>query len=401
MNRFQKATFLLLVSITLTDCELKVKDSTIPSLSFHDVSQSIDLRLTDIITDLQLVALETVDEALVGDVAKILFSKNNIIVITKDQILQFNRKGKFVKSLANAGRGPNEFSNLTHYQIDREERNFYYLQWPNNKVHRIDLASGKHRDPILFSENIQAETFALIDKNRIAIFPHISVKTDYLVFYQDTLGNILDGIEAKREGTEPNLYTFLNPVKMGSKYFFQHSKICGDTVFIIDGVKKEPYFIIKEKDKIEASEEITEGYLTRLIPFSPTFWVFQNQEILKKGASYTFKIKFYLALDKEFNLYEISSFSNDLTGSFSYGSNIVLVFANSFYNDTESGTAGFLVAAHKLLKMLDSEMIRDLSPENQNLLKSIEGKVTENDNPILIIGKINDDATKTISSRQE
>jgi hypothetical protein len=375
-----------LVAFTISGCLDNRSEAELKVLNFRETTNSVNLALSDIMFDAHLVALETNDQSLIGPWATYYVGKKFIIALTKDKILQFSSNGKFLRCLSNEGRGPEEFIDIVCVQIDKSEENLYFLQFPDNKIRRINLENGRFLSSVELYNGIKAEMFSLIDQNRFAIFPFHREESDYLVFYQDSLGKLIEGIVAPREALTPAMFNRIPPSRWDRRLFYFNSAIFGDTVFLIEGLKKKPYLVINAGEKVNIRSSNSEGYSASLITFSPELCILRHTKIKSSNGVVDFtNQKYYMAKGSNLDLFEIESFLNDLTGKVRTGSELNNL--SSIMIDMESEKAIFIIEAHELDKAKSSSIQGDILQDKEEL-RPILDKLTLDDNPIVLIGRL-------------
>lgn len=386
MKTFLKL-FGLLIAFSISGCLNNRNESEIKVLNFRETSKSVNLALSDIMFDAKLIALETKDQSLIGAWAKYHIGEKYIIVLTRDKILQFSSKGKFIRCLSTAGRGPDEFMDIACLQVDKAEENLYFLQFPDNKIRKMDLESGRFLSPVNLHNGIRSEMFSLIDQNRFAIFPFHREESDYLVFYQDSVGNLVEGIVAPREALTPAMFSMVPPSRWDRKLYYYSSAIFGDTVFLIEGLKKKPFMVINAGEKVDPTVSNSEGYSVNLITFSPELCFFRSTKInTSEGGAVNFSAQeFYMAKGSNLELFEVESFLIDLTGEIGTGSDMKNL--SSIMIDMEAEKVVFIIEAIELDKAKGRTIQSDILKDKEELSHILD-KLTIDDNPIILIGRL-------------
>jgi hypothetical protein len=375
-----------LVAFSITGCLNNQVDSGLKVLNFQETTNSVNLALSDIMFDAHLIALETNDQSLIGPWAKYHIGEKYIIAVTLEKILQFSSNGKFIRCLSTVGRGPDEFTDIACSQVDKAEENLYFLQFPDNKIRRIRLEDGRFLNPVKLPSGLRAEMFSLLDQNRFAIFPYHREDSDYFLFYQDSLGRILESIPAPREALTPPMFNMLPPSRLDKRLYYNNTAIFGDTVFLIEGIKKKPYLLINAGDKVDLSASNSEGYSASLITFSPELCFLRCTKIKSANGAVDFtNQKYYIAKGSNLDLFEIESFLNDLTGKVRIGSEMNNL--SSIMIDMESEKASFIIEAHELDKAKSSSIQGDILQDKEELWPILD-KLTVDDNPIVLIGRL-------------
>lgn len=190
----------------------------------NNISDSVQLELSDIADNLQIVRLETLESVVMGGIYSMVLWENYIVIGTERDYYLFDRKGKYIRRLLKTGRGPEEFITPQFSQVIRNGVLYFSDAQKNKKyIYSIDLKTGK-LDRILRPNTgyiqcfipdtdttfiVLSEVF-LKDKN-----PGFSGTRDYSLIRQDFKGNLLNeislGIEKGVNMFRPSLYSmFIN-----------------------------------------------------------------------------------------------------------------------------------------------------------------------------------------------
>lgn len=117
-----------------------------------DLSES-GINLDEIMDSMYYIRLETDTNALIGDIDKLLFCDDIIVVIEhikRQSILLFSRQGKFIGRLGIQGRGPGEYLNFTDVAIDHRKKQIVVLDDRGQKLMYYDLEGHHIKDQRLF-----------------------------------------------------------------------------------------------------------------------------------------------------------------------------------------------------------------------------------------------------------
>lgn len=109
-----------------------------------DISKSkdtIDIPLSMLTEDLNIVRLDNSDEALVGGWVRTTVSDNYILVSNNKQVPYklFKRDGKFICTIGSYGQGPDEYMNTYAEQLDEKHNRIYILPWQSDRILVFDL----------------------------------------------------------------------------------------------------------------------------------------------------------------------------------------------------------------------------------------------------------------------
>ena len=102
----------------------------------RQMSDSV-LPLGKMITTVEYVPLETNDRCLIGKIDQLFFVKDKIIVVDKTRaegIYIFNRSGKFINAITSKGKGPGEFNTIRDVTVNANSGNILLLDDYTDKV---------------------------------------------------------------------------------------------------------------------------------------------------------------------------------------------------------------------------------------------------------------------------
>ena len=132
-----KTLSILLGMIVITSCnnsknpnvaDTKVVNSTdLPYLV--DIEQNLtstkSVPLSSFGKALEYIPLETNSNCMIEKIQHITFSEDFMFIADYTKILQFDRKGKFLKQIGANGRGPGEYLGITGFCIDPKNKRIY------------------------------------------------------------------------------------------------------------------------------------------------------------------------------------------------------------------------------------------------------------------------------------
>lgn len=110
-------------------------------LSCYEIDIDNKAEINNIFAGYTYVLLETTDKAILTDVKKIDISDKYISVQNKNQVVVFDRSGKFLSKIDAFGRGRGEYISLTDYAI--QDSRVYILSRMQKMINVYDL-SGKY-----------------------------------------------------------------------------------------------------------------------------------------------------------------------------------------------------------------------------------------------------------------
>ena len=104
-------------------------------------TDTLDVPLSMLTEELQIVPLDNRDEALVGGWVRTIVSDNYILVSNNRQVPYklFGRDGKFICTVGSFGQGPNEYQLTYAEQLDEAHNRIYIMSWNAEKILVFDL----------------------------------------------------------------------------------------------------------------------------------------------------------------------------------------------------------------------------------------------------------------------
>ena len=161
------------------------------------LQDTVDIPLSTLVEEPQLVRLDNREEALVGRGA-VRFSDNYILTLASGNVpcKLFRKDGTYINKVGGIGQGPGEYKNIYDAQIDEVSGRIYLLPWSTNRIMVYDL-QGKFERHIPLNKkyaNMVAPkgTFHVdAEKNRLSVvalpFPNLPV----VAWVQDMEGNYI------------------------------------------------------------------------------------------------------------------------------------------------------------------------------------------------------------------
>lgn len=131
---------MVVLILSYTSCNKSGNESKLCTVKLDDV---IDKTLTysDIIEVQEWIALDSLPECIIGDVAKIEEFNNEFYILDKTIrkcVLVFDERGKYLRRIGRIGQGPGEYAEISDFTINRKagcvailsgESNFMILKW--------------------------------------------------------------------------------------------------------------------------------------------------------------------------------------------------------------------------------------------------------------------------------
>ncbi len=166
MKTITRMFFLIIFTGMIIGCK---KSNTTTEIKHAVVNwtQSKSPILSDYVSHVSYIPLETLDSCLIGEVKKIIKQNDRYYLLDNNQMLfTFDQNGLFISKIGNRGRGPGEYNDITDFDIDNESN--AYL-WDNSKRKmQIFSTKGKRIKEIQFDINFT--NFRLISDHQILAY---------------------------------------------------------------------------------------------------------------------------------------------------------------------------------------------------------------------------------------
>ena len=106
----KKQIALFLFSASLIACTHEDKSDALMAVDLSDLSKTETINISEFVSDLQYVKLETSDSCLIDQSPVFYVADDYIFSVAGRQIYRFSRQdGRFLGALANRGNGPGEY----------------------------------------------------------------------------------------------------------------------------------------------------------------------------------------------------------------------------------------------------------------------------------------------------
>lgn len=408
---FQLKLLLILILATNLSCKEKTKKERSEANSFYTIpfaeiiKNKREIKLSEFATDVEIIQLENIPKAMLGNVEDIEFTKDYIFVkYWMHPVLEFSRNGKFIRNIGDKGKGPGEYKTCMKMSIDeKNERVYIHTDQSSIMVFNFD---GEYIKTIRFPALGNFMNFWIWgrDSMLVSYFEPYLGNEPYVFIEYNEQGDTLQGV--------PN-YIFFNaneqadPFQMSSfedqnfSYRFEnklHLKGCyNDTVYTYDENNKfvPKFFIDLGKHKLPA-DLIYERKWDRSMPdnlcwtgvhetsnyiFIPYGYHFnQNKPETKKEEKgcvlYNKKTKEGVAIEET----KSGGFTDDIAGGPD--------FRPFVCNDN---TALMLISAMDMKQYLDSKQFENIKVkfhEEKEKLLQLKKTIKVDDNHFIVVVKL-------------
>lgn len=353
-----------------------IETTTIDFTKVQDGRDSIvhysSLPLSEIADDIQMIRLETGDNCLIDGKATFWVEDSCIIVIQQDQIMMFDREGRFRRTIAASGRAPEEFGKFQDVRIKNGK---IYLLDDLGKGTIFSLKEGEGVSNFQgCTEDRFYNSFLPLDNGHILMAPFKCEGSKNIYYIQDTAGKFQEGVPCPPD-KETLCYNGRKLVsQVGQEY--RYTPFTVDTVFQIIHGSLLPRWIFK----VGAQQEIeVHGETSRFLFLN--LRTITNQST-SNSVVYTTYSNVYYCYDKEAK--KLSVFDEIFDDRFA---SIHRDIQNLKIQDGEwfywVYPASMLMEAIPLI--LQSEEVDDKIKEH---MKDLQGTITLDDNPVVLIGRL-------------
>ncbi|MBW6537171.1 MAG: 6-bladed beta-propeller [Mariniphaga sp.] len=125
-------SFLVLTLAVSTACSRNAKKKTTESESFYIIpfaeikKNQREVKLSEFATDVEIIQMENIPEAMLANVEDIEFTKDYIFVkYWMHPVLQFSRNGEFIRNIGSKGKGPGEYGTCLKMSVDKKNERIY------------------------------------------------------------------------------------------------------------------------------------------------------------------------------------------------------------------------------------------------------------------------------------
>lgn len=332
------------------------------------------LKISEILDNVRLIRLETTPEALLPGFFYAWLGDKYIVILGQEEIHLFTADGKYIRKVAQHGRGPEEFLYILGFWVD-ESKDRLYLSDGNRGIAIVDLNEGK----VLRKIPVKGGTPHKLLLGRNDILTYIPIKESDQSEYYDVCqikidGTFMGGIPGVKR-MEPAGMPYLGEI---NDTIYYKLASC-DTLYRLENSTKIPVCrIVVERPY---SMKTGEGESISLEFENKDLFILANTEIKVKTVGeivYTSTqfLGFYMFSKSNYELKKIDEFYLDILD----------------YTDTERFP--FLVAGRRAYRNINVSKFKDLlknrldSPLIADSLKTWYHELAEDDNPLILVGDI-------------
>lgn len=347
------------------------------------VKDTLSPKLSDFVKDFEFVPLETKEECMLN--RGVYYVTKEFILVQKSRygILQFDRSGKFIRTLVRYGKGPREYTNIA-LTVDESKQILYLTDRSKiNYFLSYDLRSGKYLGDLKKAIPCTSRDIYFTDGEQIIVTPFGRPDNNdhFLYCFKQSLdGELIDSVLAP-----PNWY---NTSGRASMYIFDNNiryfDKMEDQIYSLREAEMSPYIKFDWAGSNPADVN-TLGYCSMGMNYeTSSFILLQKNKIVKVANRVTLAEPYYYIFNKnsEKVFHQGSIFFDPVHDSFhDLGFKSLSIQPN--------GIVSFVYQAVDLIDQAERAFDDDeFSGKYRNQLQDVISKISEEDNPIVIIGRL-------------
>ena len=398
MRKYLCCVVLVILCSCSTD-KMKVKDEydNFYSVDLRTIekAEGIEMSLDDLMESCEIIKLENKNEALIKTYPYGVYVTDNYILLRPADVVSpvklFTRKGRYVADIGGVGQGPGEYLYLFSWLVDEKENRIYLGPGRTDKVLVYDLKGNYLPDEVIrFGEIVhKSQIWVDYDKKNVVVVTlpfSANVNSNFAIsknvcWVQNREGDIVHRIPVNHYGLIGDYSNALVARRNVDAISFSISEVPmlrtrPDTLYHYDAVKN----IITPCFTIDHVVSENQSACTVLYETSRSYWaqvtLYPNN--LSSSVSSVRLPAFNVCVSKkDGNVRRIDRFTDPLLGL----SHLFLMMNN-----------GYICISYdplELMDALDKVLTQtDLEPDVRKRATDLRNSLHENDNDILIIGKL-------------
>ena len=381
----KKYVFYILLPILLlsSSCGKRSQVSEgIPGIDLTGKLDTVTYSIDDLIRDVRMIRLETNEQSLLSNFQGFV-GDNVVLAVSDNKVLQFDGQGNYLRTITRKGPGPMEFNYFDAWTVDEHGRYFFYHDLMKHYIKRYNLVTGNFEKDIPFDCKGYISGLLTVNDTLLAILPNRLSSYDYQYFYQTIDGKIIDGMK-KDTLEEPGEWTGLLPVfSKGSGDIIYLQPEGEDTVYEVRNNQKKPCLYFNTPQSVKRGNETSGTYGSLLYPVGDLIFIHDG----------TF-IRTVMQYGKTTRMNSITGVYNRKSGDLQLIDSLLLHFegmalANRGFDIMSDKRFVMPFQALQIKAALKEALKNQETPKDQVMkLKMLDKQISENDNPVLITGKI-------------
>ncbi len=293
--------FLFSIVIGMNACNnIEQKHENIPTIHIDPNLKAIPGSVSEILSDMSVVNLETTSNSIIGNLSNLIFVGNkNIICRSEKRIIIFDNQGKYLNKIDAVGKGPEEYTTIVNAFFDPIEEYIYIVDYSDIKIYGIDGNFIRSLSLPLFSGGIYRKSNGEV----IIVHKQLYNKENRdMLSLLDTSFTISYTFKSKNPDVcidvQQNLFFAGTPYEVNGRLFYVEPFV--DTIYEIIDTVLTPHWIInlgdigfKTKDGINVSNYEKRDKI-------PPIALHETEKYFFMGYTYNYA-KFISLYDKERN----------------------------------------------------------------------------------------------------
>lgn len=207
--------------------------------------------LSEIASEIEYIPLETNQQSLIRNMKGAYFIEERIYVHTPNQLMLFDRQGKFLRNLGKKGRGPEEYQQCSQVAVDYTDGSIWVYDVLSNSMSHYDQA-GSMRDRFTLSAGGAPVDGIILDGegNLVLLFTDMvtagkGVVSDMAKIFTvsgELLRTIPSALGKKEQANASLMMPNETMYVKDNEVYIKESR--NDTLYRIDRDGKHPHFII-------------------------------------------------------------------------------------------------------------------------------------------------------------
>ncbi len=358
-----------------------------------------NIKLSDLdFKDISYIPLETNVQCMISGFNVVFFNDYSInkivsgdgyfLIKNGKRLLQFRDDGAYISSVGKIGRGPEEFTNIEDFDINRDNQKTYVLSGWQKKIF-LYAQNGE----FIKTFNIPgyAREFRLVQDGILCYCGNNSGTNENSFILTDSLGRILKGFPNKCQFRQKSGFGFTHEILFyGSNNKVFKKELYSDTIYVFDNMNFKPHMIIEAGKRL-----VTPGVRSEADMFKIGANYIQPLNLMEFGdyVYYAFIYKvvsgkslIYGFIGSEKNNYQaVFNLEDGLINDLDGGPSIIPITTK------DDNTIITLIDAITLKKHIASPHFKDSTPkypEKKKELEKLAASLKETDNPILVLVRL-------------
>ena len=374
-----------------------IEDSAFRSVDLRIIEKTRGtvMSLGDLMESYEIIRLDNRDAALIKTYSYGVYVTDNYILLRPADVVSpvklFTRKGRYVADIGGVGQGPGEYLYLFSWLVDEKENRIYLGPGRADKVLVYDLKGNYLPDEVIrFGEIVhKSQIWVDYDKKNVVVVTlpfSANVNSNFAIsknvcWVQNREGDIVHRIPVNHYGLIGDYSNALVARRNVDAISFSISEITmlrtrPDTLYHYDAVKN----IITPCFTIDHVISENQSACTVLYETSRSYWAYVTlypNDISSSAFPVRLTTFNVCVSKKDGNVRRIDRFTDPLLGL----SHLFLMMNN-----------GYICISYDPLELMDAldEVLTqtDLEPDVRKRATDLRNSLHENDNDILIIGKL-------------